>query len=180
MNKVPFYTSVEVQLLPNGNVNCLYDHYTDLSLALAKYYTVCAAAVRSELTYHAAYLFDDQGIYRDEAGTLYRRIFDRREDKTTHIYVTIENQVRTDESKGLLYDSFNELKLGQQKYHYICAAACVSDIPYHAGFLLDTDGVVINCAIWDRRVDEVPVEPEPEEEETPEESVEPAVEGGEA
>lgn len=159
-------------------MNCLYDHYSDIRYALAKYHTVCAAAVLSEIDYHAAYLLDDTGVYRDESGRVYREIYDRREDPLADLYVTIENQMRPDGSKGLLYDSFDNLPQGQQKYHYICAAASVSEIPYHAAFLIREDGVFVDQAIWDRRVDpDATPEPEPEEEETP---VEEAGEGGEA
>lgn len=76
-------------------------------------------------------------------------------------YTTIENQQRNDGSFGLLYDHFKDeeglapaLNRAQSKYYYICAAAAVSDIPYHSAMLVRSDGVVLEQAVWDRREQE--------------------------
>lgn len=65
-------------------------------------------------------------------------------------YTTIENQVRNDGSKGLLYDHFDDENQAYAKYYTILAAAAVSGIPYHAGLLLRSDIGQIECKIFDR------------------------------
>lgn len=86
-------------------------------------------------------------------------------------YTTIENQVRSDGSYGLLYDHFEDVNRAYAKFYTILAAAAVSEIPYHAGFLVRSDGVTIEGKVFDRRVDEPVVVPEEETqpETTPEE-----------
>ena len=75
-----------------------------------------------------------------------------------HFYTTVENQLRDNGTFGLLYDHFAEgdglapaLNRAQAKYHTICAAAALSEIPYHAAYILRDDGAVIEEAVWDRR-----------------------------
>jgi len=69
-------------------------------------------------------------------------------------YTTIENQVRTDGSKGLLYDHFTDLYAALAKYYTICAAAATSDIPYHSAAIIRDDGIMIEGRVFDRRTDE--------------------------
>lgn len=69
-------------------------------------------------------------------------------------YTTIENQIRNDGSKGLLYDHFDNINEAYAKLYTILAAAAVSDIPYHAGLLLRSDGVIIDGKVFDRRTGE--------------------------
>jgi len=69
-------------------------------------------------------------------------------------YTTIENQVRNDGSKGLLYDHFTDLNAALAKYYTICAAAATSDIPYHAAAIIRDDGIMIEGRVFDRRTDE--------------------------
>lgn len=66
------------------------------------------------------------------------------------LYTTIENQVRNDGSKGLLYDHFDNENQALSKFYTVCAAAAVSEIPYHAAFLLYENGQVMQ-RIFDRR-----------------------------
>ena len=73
--------------------------------------------------------------------------------EAARFYTTIENQVRPDGGKGLLYDHYTNLNAALAKYYTICAAAAVSDIPYHAAYLLQGDGVVLEQRIFDRRTD---------------------------
>lgn len=69
---MPFWTSIENQEREDGSRGLLYDHFDDYSAALAKFYTVCAAAAKSEIPYHAAMLVQSDGrIVKQE-------IFDRR------------------------------------------------------------------------------------------------------
>lgn len=66
-------------------------------------------------------------------------------------YTTIENQVRTDGSKGLLYDHFTDINAAYAKYYTILAAAAISEIPYHSAAILRDDGVMIAGHVFDRR-----------------------------
>lgn len=74
-------------------------------------------------------------------------------------YTTVENQLRNDGSFGLLYDHFEDESHALAKYYTILAAAAVSAIPYHAGYLIRSDGVTIEGRVFDRRVAPV-IEPE--------------------
>jgi len=78
----------------------------------------------------------------------------------TAFYTTIENQVRNDGSKGLLYDHYEDLNAALAKYYTICAAAAISEIPYHSAAIIRDDGMLIEGRVFDRRVEN---EPEPEE-----------------
>ena len=71
-------------------------------------------------------------------------------DKLT-IYTTLENQIREDGSKGLLYDHYEDYDAAMAKFFTICAAAAVSEIPYHSAHVLRSDGVMIEGRVWDRR-----------------------------
>lgn len=79
----------------------------------------------------------------------------------TVFYTTIENQVRTDGGKGLLYDHYDDMNRALAKYYTILAAAAVSEIPYHSAHLIRSDGVMIEGRVFDRRVEP---SPEPVEE----------------
>lgn len=69
----------------------------------------------------------------------------------TVFYTTIENQVRPDGGRGLLYDHFDELNAALAKYYTICAAAATSDLPYHAAHLMSSEGYTVEQRIFDRR-----------------------------
>lgn len=73
-------------------------------------------------------------------------------------YTTIENQLRPDGSKGLLYDHYDNLNAAMAKFYTVCAAAAVSELPYHSAHILASDGRIVRQEIFDRRV-----QPEPEE-----------------
>lgn len=66
-------------------------------------------------------------------------------------YTTIENQIRTDGTFGLLYDHFDNRPQAESKFFTVCAAAAVSEIPYHAAFIIDDSGLVIGSKVYDRR-----------------------------
>lgn len=80
-------------------------------------------------------------------------------------YTTIENQLRTDGSYGLLYDHYTEESQALAKYFTIGAAAALSGIPYHSACILTSDGRILRQEIFDRQnsVPIVPPEPEPNE-----------------
>lgn len=73
-------------------------------------------------------------------------------EKTT-FYTTIENQVREDGSKGLLYDHFDNYDAALAKLYTILAAAAVSELPYHSGHIMRDDGVLTDGRVFDRRVE---------------------------
>lgn len=75
MDSTVFYTTIENQVRPDGGRGLLYDHFDDKGAALAKYFTICAAAAVSELPYHAAHLMSSEGY------TVEQHIFDRRTKK---------------------------------------------------------------------------------------------------
>lgn len=75
-----------------------------------------------------------------------------------YIYTTIENQVRSDGSKGLLYDHFADYTAALAKLYTILAAAAVSELPYHSGHILRSDGILTDGRVFDRRVAPEPVE----------------------
>ena len=77
-----------------------------------------------------------------------------------NFYTTLENQVRNDGSKGLLYDHFDDLNAALAKYYTVCAAAATSGIPYHSAHILRDDGIVIEGRVFDRRGEAAPAEPE--------------------
>lgn len=74
-------------------------------------------------------------------------------------YTTLENQIREDGSRGLLYDHFEDYNQACAKYFTICAAAAVSGLPYHSAHLLQDDGNMVRQEIFDRRAVSTP-EPE--------------------
>ena len=67
-----FYTTIENQLREDGTYGLLYDHFSDKNQALAKFFTICAAAATSGIPYHAAYLIDSN------VGVIEQREWDRR------------------------------------------------------------------------------------------------------
>lgn len=77
-------------------------------------------------------------------------------------YTTIENQLRTDGSRGLLYDHYTDLNAAMAKHYTVCAAAATSGIPYHSSTILASDGRIVRQEIFDRREPEPEPTPEPE------------------
>jgi len=67
-----FYIVLEVQQDANGNRGAIPTIYGDEAQALAKFYTICAAAAVSGIPYHAAEIIRDDGIITEG------RVFDRR------------------------------------------------------------------------------------------------------
>ena len=70
-------------------------------------------------------------------------------------YTTVENQLRTDGSFGLLYDHYDSQDNAMAKFYTICAAAAVSGLPYHSAAILASDGRIVRQEIFDRREVEV-------------------------
>ena len=70
-------------------------------------------------------------------------------------YTTIENQLRADGTYGLLYDHYTDLNAAMAKYYTICAAAAISELPYHSAHLLKNDGSMIRQEIFNHQVDQL-------------------------
>lgn len=68
------------------------------------------------------------------------------------MWTTIENQIRSDGSKGLLYDHFESYDAALAKLYTILAAAATSGIPYHSGHILRDDGILTDGRVFDRRI----------------------------
>lgn len=66
-------------------------------------------------------------------------------------YTTLENQLRPDGSRGLLYDHYEDENQAYAKLYTILAAAAVSEIPYHSGHIMRSDGILIEGKVFDRR-----------------------------
>lgn len=48
----------------------------------------------------------------------------------------------------VIYDNEND---AVAKFFTICSVAAVSDLPYHAAFVLDDNGMMVKSEIFDRR-----------------------------
>lgn len=72
MEKTEFYTIIENQVTKSGAKALLYNHYDSETDALARYFTVCAAAAVSGLPYHAVHMLSSEGYM------VQQYIFDRR------------------------------------------------------------------------------------------------------
>ena len=66
-------------------------------------------------------------------------------------YTTLENQLRDDGSRGLLYDHYTDINQAYAKLYTILAAAAVSGIPYHSGHIMRSDGLILGGQVFDRR-----------------------------
>lgn len=66
-----FFTVLEIQVNTEGSRACLPVIYDNYDGALAKFYTICAAAAVSGLPYHSAHILRSDGIMTDS------RIFNR-------------------------------------------------------------------------------------------------------
>lgn len=68
------------------------------------------------------------------------------------MWTTIENQIREDGSKGLLFDHFESYDDALAKLYTILSAAAKSGIPYHSGHILRDDGILTDGRVFDRRI----------------------------
>lgn len=60
-----FYTVLEIQSDANGNKACIPVIYYNYNDAVAKYFTICAAAAVSTIPYHSAHILRSDGILTD-------------------------------------------------------------------------------------------------------------------
>lgn len=68
-----------------------------------------------------------------------------------YFYTTIENQLRSDGSRGLLYDHYDSYDAALAKLYTILAAAASSNLPYHSGHIMRSDGLLTDGRVFDRR-----------------------------
>lgn len=75
-----------------------------------------------------------------------------KEEKMGNLFYTvIENQGFSNGTFALLFNHYTDENQAYSKYYTICAAAALSEIPYHAAHLLRSDGNVSEYRVWDRR-----------------------------
>ena len=70
-----------------------------------------------------------------------------------YFYTTIENQLRSDGSRGLLYDHYDDYNAALAKLYTILAAAATSSLPYHSGHIMRSDGILTDGRVFDRRIE---------------------------
>ena len=66
-------------------------------------------------------------------------------------YTVIENQITGSGAKALLYNHYDDINQAYAKLYTILAAAAVSNIPYHSGHILRSDGLILEGKVFDRR-----------------------------
>ena len=79
-----------------------------------------------------------------------------------YFYVVLEIQIDNGGNRGLLNNFYDNLDSALAKLYTVLSAAAVSGIPYHAGQIIRSDGLIIEGRIFDRRTPPVN-EPEIEE-----------------
>lgn len=93
----------------------------------------------------------------------------------TIFYTTIENQVKMDDTRELLYTHYDDINLAYAKFYGILAAAAIGELPYQAAAILRSDGIMIESKVFDRRINDPEPEFEPLPEPEPESETEPEI-----
>ena len=75
-----------------------------------------------------------------------------------NFYVQLEVQVSTSGTKSVMPFVFENETDALAKHYTVLAAAAASTIPYHASFIIRSDGITTEGRVFDRRVAEVPEE----------------------
>ena len=65
-------------------------------------------------------------------------------------WTVLENQKTAGGAYALLYNHYTDENEAYSRFYTICAAAAVSNIPYHAAHLIRSDGNVCEARVWDR------------------------------
>ena len=68
-----------------------------------------------------------------------------------YFYVVLEIQIDNGGNRGLLNNFYDNLDSALAKLYTVLSAAAVSGIPYHAGQIIRSDGLIIEGRIFDRR-----------------------------
>ena len=64
-------------------------------------------------------------------------------------YIVME--VQDAGTPAILPNTYTDLPNAMAKYHTVLAAAAVSQVPYHACFLVTSEGVMTQSEVYDRR-----------------------------
>lgn len=70
-------------------------------------------------------------------------------------YIVIESQITSSGAFAAITNKYDDINSAYAKLYTILAAAAVSDIPYHAAFIMRDDLVCIEGRAFDRREKEV-------------------------
>ena len=69
-------------------------------------------------------------------------------------FTVIENQALSDGTFATLHNHYTDKNQALSAFFAVCAAAAVSEIPYHAAYLIDSKFGCIEQRVWDRREQE--------------------------
>ena len=114
----------------------------------SKLYQILASAAISETPYHAAYLIQDDGLF------VGGKIYDRRAEVVNPCYTILEVQGDNEGPTGALHQFATTKEDAESKLFTVLAAAAISNLPYHAGYLIEDDGMVNLWKVYDRRITE--------------------------
>ena len=67
-------------------------------------------------------------------------------------YIVME--VQNAGTPAVLTNTYTDLPQAMAKYHTVLAAAAVSQVPYHACFIISSEGVMPYSEVYDRRTEE--------------------------
>lgn len=65
-------------------------------------------------------------------------------------YLTTEVMIDNEGNKGVLPFTFDTYEAALAKYYYVLSAAASSTVPYHACFIIRSDGVMTDGKVFDR------------------------------
>jgi len=68
-------------------------------------------------------------------------------------YIVIEVQIDKAGNYGVLYTVYENEAQAKSAWHTVCAAADVSDIPYHSAYILRSDGIITYGETNERRTE---------------------------
>lgn len=66
-------------------------------------------------------------------------------------YIVIETQVDSNEHVGVIPYAFTDYNAALAKLYTVLSVAAASNLPYHAGHILRSDGIMTDGRVFDRR-----------------------------
>ena len=66
-------------------------------------------------------------------------------------YIQIEVQVNSEGTKSVIPMVYDDINAAYAKHYTVLSVAAASDIPYHASFIIRSDGTMIEGRVFDRR-----------------------------